>query len=842
MAKVKKSINSKINSKSSLRIVWKDLWENYSKQKENEIIKYYKNKHKVDRVTVDFVATNSIKLGAVNLETNEIENINSPEVQEKIIVEWLKENRIDVEIGDIKRLNKRVEAKLNELNVKDNRWTVKSLELENFLSYGEKTTFDFEKLKGITVVNGRNFAGKTTFMNALVWLLFGNIDKAKTVDEVINRYNGATSATVSGILVIEGQEIKIERTVERHFKKKTGEYQKTSSTLKFMKLQPDGTYREDDKEEDRNATEKTIRENIGTLNEFLMTIVCTGDNIFDIIKAKATERGQTLSRFLGLEIFERKLEVVKTLFSEWKIKANLNKYTTVELSEDIKNNADLIGNYDTLITEKNVDFNNYIKLKGETEQLIEVKQAQLFTDIDATLVNKTEADFQSEINTIIEKININKIEINRLNESIKTDLELFNESAYNQNISLIGQEEQQIRNIRLNISQNIQSKVLSLESSIRTLELENSRQEGEIATLKQTIKALREGDKCPECGQKLEDVDHTDVINQKIEEGKSKRALINGNDEKIITLKTEIETLKAEIVNEENKIPSHEENIKVLRSKNEELNKNQLLIKENDILILTRDKCEVENERLEMNKGLVQTKLERYIADKEKIVANNVIKIEINDLKIKVTQCDEQIRMLQRIIVENTTNKNNLLKRNEELEELILQIKKEEHISKIFEIYIMMVGKNGISKSVMRKSIPLLNLELSKFLKDSALFTVEIEINEKNNEVEFWKVDNENGHKSSLATGSGYEKTIASLAIRIVNSKINTLPKPSLLLIDEIFSTVDNENLELVKMFLDKVITTIDNLFIITHNEMVKEWADHIVNVTKENNVSKISI
>ena len=155
-----KKINRKISSTSKLRVIWKDLWENYSKQKENEIIKFYKHKHKVSHVTVDFMATNSIKLGAVNLDTNEIENINSPEVQERIIVEWLKENKTDVELGDIKRLNKRVEAILNEVNVKDNRWSIKSLSLENFLSYGEKTTFDFDKLKGVTVVNGRNFAGK----------------------------------------------------------------------------------------------------------------------------------------------------------------------------------------------------------------------------------------------------------------------------------------------------------------------------------------------------------------------------------------------------------------------------------------------------------------------------------------------------------------------------------------------------------------------------------------------------------------------------------------------------------------------------------------------------------
>ena len=33
-----------------------------------------------------------------------------------------------------------------------------------------------------------------------------------------------------------------------------------------------------------------------------------------------------------------------------------------------------------------------------------------------------------------------------------------------------------------------------------------------------------------------------------------------------------------------------------------------------------------------------------------------------------------------------------------------------------------------------------------------------------------------------------------------------------------------------------------DNIFFITQNEIVKDWADNIVTVIKENNISKIKI
>lgn len=152
-----------------------------------------------------------------------------------------------------------------------------------------------------------------------------------------------------------------------------------------------------------------------------------------------------------------------------------------------------------------------------------------------------------------------------------------------------------------------------------------------------------------------------------------------------------------------------------------------------------------------------------------------------------------------------------------------------------------MVGKNGISKTIIKNSVPALNLELQRLLNDSAEFTVEIDVNIKNDEVEFWMIDNETNVKSLLISGSGYEKTVAALALKFVFMKINTLPKPSLFLNDEIFSTVANLRLEMIKIFLDKVAQTIDNIFIITHNELVKEWADNIITITKDNKVSKVN-
>ena len=54
-----------------------------------------------------------------------------------------------------------------------------------------------------------------------------------------------------------------------------------------------------------------------------------------------------------------------------------------------------------------------------------------------------------------------------------------------------------------------------------------------------------------------------------------------------------------------------------------------------------------------------------------------------------------------------------------------------------------------------------------------------------------------------LKSGSGLETTLASLALRCVLGRISTLPKPNIIVFDEILGKVANINLDYVKIFFD---------------------------------------
>ena len=62
----------------------------------------------------------------------------------------------------------------------------------------------------------------------------------------------------------------------------------------------------------------------------------------------------------------------------------------------------------------------------------------------------------------------------------------------------------------------------------------------------------------------------------------------------------------------------------------------------------------------------------------------------------------------------------------------IERIEKEEVIDRHWRIYLDIIGKNGISKLVLRKALPLVNGELKRILNGVCDFDVEVKIDSDN--------------------------------------------------------------------------------------------------------------
>jgi DNA repair exonuclease SbcCD ATPase subunit len=234
-----------------------------------------------------------------------------------------------------------------------------------------------------------------------------------------------------------------------------------------------------------------------------------------------------------------------------------------------------------------------------------------------------------------------------------------------------------------------------------------------------------------------------------------------------------------------------------------------------------------------------QKRLDNYENNKKKLEENQKIDAEIISLRSKIETANADIRLINSKIEKH---KNNIVNMKEKIEtniELIKKIKSEEELLSVFKTYLMIYGKNGISKVILKNMIPLLNIELYRLLVDSSHFILELNINDKN-EVEFVMIDIETRVVKPLNSGSGYERTISSLALRSVLTKISSLPKPNIVVMDEVFGKIADENLEMVGEFFKKIKNYFEHIFVISHNPLIRNWSDNLIMIKKEENVSSI--
>ena len=760
-----------------LQVVWEDGAENFTQERIKSVKQYFGKKYSTTNVNI---ITKTKQSQEVNHTVDVSMNIMDKNYQRELMRGFLVSKNNGDYFDEIVKIDDVVDNKLAQGDVDVNpfqKWYIKKIHFSNFLSYGENQTLDFEKCNGITVVESDppNFGGKTVLtVDLLLFLFFNTTTKTQKAEEIFNRFRNDDKVSVRGEVVIDGDDYVISRTIERKMSKK-GEWN-VKTDLDFVKKLADGTY-QNFVGEQRRETEKFIKNSIGEMDDFLMTILTTSSNLEELIDAKPTARGQVLSRFMGLEFLKRKEEAAKEVVSEFTKGMLSNVYNTETLKQEIEDNQALIKE-----TQEDSE-KTTVELKEVDERLAtgqEFKDGLLnakHTDIDQELVKLNPLNLKSDITNL-------EGEKERIEGQIKGVIVKEPSSYYH---------EDQHDKIRREISDK------NIEKSTIQIKLEG---------IESLVKSLEGGVKCEHCGIEL--------INAELNKAK-----IAQKDE----LMASLNKVSVELVALEEK----EKSFTQLKKDFEEYEKNKLI----------KEKLEVGLEAQVLKIERAKDTLKRYEQSQEKIKSNQEIDAKLIKAQMRIDELINKKRELDRKITQNGNVVNNSTDKIVKNQDLIEKIKLEFEREKLFKIYLELYGKNGISKIIMKTMMPIINEELQRLLQDSSYFNLEIRINDKN-EVEFIMIDNSTGIEKLMASGSGYERTIASMALRAVLSKICSLPKPNVIIWDEVFGKISNDNLELVGEFFSKIKEYFEKIFVITHNPLVSNWADNIVKIKKEENISKI--
>lgn len=213
----------------------------------------------------------------------------------------------------------------------------KMLSWDWVLCYGSSNVFDFGNIESsIALLNGKNASGKSSFVEIIVLALFG--------EGIPSRSNKHFSAR----LVHHDKPLRAQSSVQLAFLLGDEEFtiirkfKKNKNKIVMESILQGGR---DAIVQKQNAVNKWIKENIGSIDEFLTTCISTQDNDMNFFAMKSTEQRALLEQVV-------KMDSVNVMSDILKEAVNLRKYVLDTVSAIKEEVGQVLHDADSVALEK----------------------------------------------------------------------------------------------------------------------------------------------------------------------------------------------------------------------------------------------------------------------------------------------------------------------------------------------------------------------------------------------------------------------------------------------------------------------------------------------------------
>jgi DNA repair exonuclease SbcCD ATPase subunit len=664
-------------------------------------------------------------------------------------------------------------------------WTIRRLDFDNLYSYGSDNSIDFENKSGIVGIFGPNAIGKSSIVGSIMYTLFNTSDRDTNKNaHIVN--SRKKSGCGRAVIVAAGSEYEIERKSEKVVSRGL---LTANTSLTFKQL--DGEC-EDLTGDLRPDTEKNIRKLIGNYEDFVVTCGSVQDDVARFLKEGPTQRKAILSRFLGIDVFEKLYVVLNSELSETKSKLK-NLQTRDVLLASVKQIEESIA---------------------AAHLRVEILEKQKIT------CDVSRSDAYVVMQNLAKEVEIRKKVVEK-NHFIEASLKKVQSC------------EEMIAKTKERIAQ-CSEHVARVEAKLTTLLTwdEMDVQRTRINEAKLGVQALKtEADKCGSAvttakrvSLKLIDVPCGDQYPMCVyikDAHEMKRQLVSLEAHHIEALTKYTESVEKLAIFDEYKLNAardlrkeqEAELARVNKSLNEAkttltklyLEQEQARVDAAKYTSINLDNSDIESHYFEAN-TLYRTlshELASYEADL-KAVSNSIGKLEANLTK---TQED----LVQRVTLERQM--------------------------RIRELLVNAFSRRGIPNVVLSRLLPVVNNEMSKILDGVTNFNVNLVAEDATNALEIY-IDDEGITKKSLRPlelGSGMERMMASLALRVALSNLTTLPKTDFMIIDEGFGSLDPTNAVACVSLLRKLKQYFRFILVISHIDIIKDAVDYAIEITNVN-------
>ncbi|MBV03868.1 MAG: hypothetical protein CML45_05695 [Rhodobacteraceae bacterium] len=770
-------------------------------------------KHRFKPESISFLNRASGERGSVEGLTDGLkaENLRDISVQEELIDEYL----VDFEVPD------QTIEKVYELNQKYNKivedtedvsrnvnWKLTGFEFDNLFNYGEDNSVSFKELSGIVGIFGKNFSGKSSIIDGVLWTMFNTTSKNERKNlNVINQNKDYGWGKVT--IEIGEKTYTIERRSTKYTKRLKGEEtQEAKTELNFEVYDPIMGESISLNGLTRTLTDANIRKHFGTLDDFSVSSLSSQHGALSFIDEGSTRRKEIIAKFLDLELFEQKFKLAK------------------EDSVDLKGALKRLEsrNYDEEVEESNQELDNTrTQLKKQQEECTALKES-------LSLLTTACNDTQAKIDSIPAEV----IDISAINDSIRAKENIV------MSLKLANQDNEDALKIKQGVYKKIidfldkfeLEKYQSLKETIESNRSQLSKHEDVLDRLLDVHngilkkqKLLTEHEYDPDCKYCSENEfvkeAHAAVANKTTIEAQQKETLGFIND-----LSEQIKSLNP-----------HDVETQLERYNKIETNKHSV---SSEIADLNLD--------IEKNKNTVHTtenqlddlrnKRDEYEENKEAIENLESLLVQLNKCHYDIKQTNQKITVCESKTLEFVKNVGSL---EQKIENIVNQKNEYRDLQTeyaAYDLYMQCMHSNGIAYDIIKKKIPVINSEIAKVLANIVDFEVFFEASGNKFDI-FIKHPRYNERPIEMASGA--EKSLSAIAIRLALLGVSSLPTGDIFVLDEPGTALDEENMEGFIRILELIKVYFKNVLLISHLDSLKDAVDMQIVIDKKAGYAKVN-
>ena len=737
-------------------------------------------------------------------EGAELGNLRDIEVQEKLIVEFLKEECSlgQDAIEEVLLLNKKYDSLFEPDVFRNVNWSVENLSWDNLFNYGKGNSVDFNSLSGIVGIFGKNYSGKSSIIDTLMFTLSGATSKSSVKNgNIINQ----TKDSANSKLVISSDNKRY--SIAKRLERKPRDPNSAEHTLDFWYEDIDTGEVFNLNGDSTTSTVANIRKHLGSKEDFMITSFCSQMDSLKFINHGSGDRKKILTKFLDLDMFEN-----KSALASKDAKNVKGAYKLIEEKD-----------FDSEITEAENSLSEAVlALEEQTSRCNKLKEKSKNIREEISETNMKIASFPSKLDIDISKVERELGQAENLLSEALADI-VKEDELIAKHQSWIDKANEYINETPLENLTRERDELKEKHSELNSLLEGAEKLEAEKASLERRISLLSEvpcEDKFPNC-KFLQDA----IVS---------RSKIGDVDSKLVNIGKKTSTLKENY--DHSALEATEARVEKYRKFLERRNSYQSELSQ---MYLLKEKNVSKKKDLERDvENLTETV--RLYRENEKdcqVVAeltSKKVKLE-KSLESAVCEMEECEVKVHEFIQQKGVYK----QRIENLKEKSLDRDDLRKQNMAYHYFKTCMHHDGISSQIIKKFLPVINEEISKVLVEIVAFEVFLDLEGKNLEIYIRHPDYD---ARLIELASGAEKTIASMAIRLALTKIGNLPKSDIFILDEPATDLDQENMEGFVRILEMLKSQFKTVILISHLDALKECVDSEITIDKKDGFAHVDV